>query len=116
MTETTTTLQRLEDKPVAIKPVKWESLSERVNRVFDSVAKRAYELFDGNGRTFGHDLDDWFKAEMELLHPVHVHVAESAENLEVKAEVPGFNEKEIEVSVEPQRLTITGKRESNNEE
>ena len=34
------------------------------------------------------------------------------DSLEVKAEVPGFNEKEIEVSVEPRRLTITGKRET----
>lgn len=109
-------LQHTEDKPVAIKPVKWETLSEQVNKIFDSVAKRAYELFDGNGRTFGHDLDDWFKAEMELLHPVHVRVTESGESVEVRAEVPGFNEKEIEISVGPRRLTITGKRESNKEQ
>ena len=49
---------------------------------------------------------------MDLLHPVHVNIAESGESLEVKAEVPGFSEKEIEVSVEPSRLTITGKRET----
>jgi HSP20 family protein len=34
----------------------------------------------------------------------------------VKAEVPGFNEKEIEIGVEPGRLTITGKRETKKEE
>ena len=44
--------------------------------------------------------------------PVHVSITESEDDLEVKAEVPGFNEKEIEVSVEPCRLTITGKRET----
>ena len=49
---------------------------------------------------------------MFLLHPVHVNIIEAAENLEVKAEVPGFTEKEIEVAVEPYRLTITGKRET----
>ena len=32
---------------------------------------------------------------MELLHPVHVAITESGEELEVKAEVPGFTEKEI---------------------
>ena len=39
-------------------------------------------------------------------------LVETDDSLEVKAEVPGFNEKEIEVSVEPRRLTITGKRET----
>jgi HSP20 family protein len=116
MTETATALQRVEERPVAIKPVKWESLSERIDKVFGTIAKRAYEIFAGNGRSVGHDLDDWFKAEMELLHPVHIHVTEAGDNLEVRAEVPGFNEKEIEVSVEPRRLTITGKRECNKEE
>jgi HSP20 family protein len=72
----------------------------------------AYELFEGNERRFGHDIEDWFKAEMDMLHPVHVNIVEAEDSLEVKAEVPGFSEKEIEVSVEPRRLTITGKRET----
>lgn len=108
--------QRTEDKPATIHPVKFENLAERVNNLFQTVAKRAYEIFEGNGRSLGHDIEDWFKAETELLHPVHVEIGQSGEELEVKAEVPGFNEKEIEVSVEPRRLTITGQRESNKEE
>ncbi len=111
-----TAVQRAEEKPMAIHPVKFENLAERVNKMFESVAQRAYQIFDGNGRNWGHEIDDWFKAEMELLHPVHVAITEAGDELEVKAEVPGFNEKEIEVSVEPRRLTITGKRESSKEE
>jgi HSP20 family molecular chaperone IbpA len=49
---------------------------------------------------------------MDMLHPVHVNIVEAEDSLEVKAEAPGFREKEIEVSVEPRRLTITGKRET----
>lgn len=106
----TSVVQRTEEKPVAIIPA--ESLMDRINTISRAITQRAYEIFEGNGHTFGHDLDDWFKAEMDLLHPVHVNIAESGENLEIKAEVPGFNEKELEVSVEPGRLTITGKRET----
>lgn len=112
----TTAVQRAEEKTTAIHPVKFENMAERVNKMFENVAKRAYEIFEGNGRNWGREIDDWFKAEMELLHPVHVNITESGDVLEVKAEVPGFNEKEIEVSVEPRRLTITGKRESSKEE
>jgi len=63
----------------------------------------------------GRELHDWFQAESELLHPVHLEVAESDEGLTVKAEVPGFTAKELEVSVEGRRLTITGKRETKEE-
>ena len=113
---TTAVVRREEEKPAAIHPVKFENLAERVNKMFETVAQRAYQIFEGNGRTLGHEIDDWFKAEMELFHPVHVEISDSGENLEVKAEVPGFSEKEIEVSVEPERLTITGKRETSKEE
>ena len=112
----TTAVQRAEEKPTGIHPVKFDNLAERVNKMFEAVAKRAYEIFETNGRNWGHEIDDWFKAEMQLLHPVHVNITESGDELEVKAEVPGFNEKEIQVSVEPRRLTITGKRETTKEE
>ncbi len=116
MAETSAAVQRAEEKPVTITPVKFESLMNRINKVSQTIMQRAYEIFEGNGRRFGHQLDDWFKAEMELLHPVHVQIADQGENVEVRAEVPGFNEEEIEVSLEPRRLTITGQRESNKEE
>lgn len=115
MAETATAIQRAEEKAAAIYPVTFENLAERVNKMFEAVSKRAYEIFEVNGRNRGHEIDDWLKAEKELLHPVHVAITESGEELEVKAEVPGFNEKEIEVSVEPRRLTITGKREAGKE-
>ena len=107
---TSVAVQRAEEKPVTITPV--ENLMDRINKMSQAITRRAYEIFEGNGRRFGHDLEDWFKAEMDMLHPVHVNIAEAEDSLEVKAEVPGFNEKEIEVSVEPRRLTITGKRET----
>jgi HSP20 family protein len=87
-----------------------------MTEVFDAISRRAFELFENNGRAFGHDVEDWFKAEKELLHPVPIQITETGESVEVKAEVPGFNEKELEVNVEPRRLTITGKREPSKEE
>jgi HSP20 family molecular chaperone IbpA len=103
-------VQRTEERPITITPI--ENLMDRISRISQATAQRAYEIFEGKGRNFGHDLDDWFEAEAGLLHPVHVNVTDAGENLEVKAEIPGFSEKEIEVSVEPGRLTITGKRET----
>jgi HSP20 family protein len=100
----------------APKVVKFEQLAERVNSIFDDITRRAYEIFESNGRQFGHDMEDWFRAESELLHPVHVDIVETDQALEVKAEVPGFAETELQVSVEPKQLTITGKRETTKQE
>ena len=100
----------------AIRPIKYASLFDQMENTFNTIARRAYEIFEGNGRAFGRDLEDWFQAERELLHPVPVNITESDGSFEMKAEVPGFNEKEIEIGVEPRRLTITGKREAKKEE
>lgn len=94
---------------------KQDDFFEHFQRVYNSIAQRAFEIFDGNGRLFGNDLNDWFQAEAELLHPVHIEMAESDEGLNVQAEVPGFSPKELEISVEPRRLTIMGKRETKEE-
>jgi HSP20 family protein len=93
-----------------------EDLLARADQAFQAIARRAFELFEGNGRGFGHDAEDWFNAESELLHPTHLTLAESDGSFTVQAEVPGFSAKDLEVSVEPQRLTIAGKRETSKEE
>jgi len=90
-------------------------LLERMHNLYDRIACRAYEIFDGNGRLAGRDLADWFQAEEEFLHPLHIEVSESPEALTVRAEVPGFKAKELEINVEPRRVTITGTRETKEE-
>lgn len=103
-------------QPANVTPMPTENLFERATSMFEAISRRAYEIFEGNGHLDGHDLEDWFRAERELLHPVHIAITESGDALEVKAEVPGFNEKELEINVEPRRLIITGRRETKKEE
>ena len=90
-------------------------LFDRIQDVSNSIARRAFEIFEDRGRAFGHDLEDWLRAESEFLHPIHLDIAESDDAVTVRAEVPGFSAKELEVGVEPHRLTISGKREANEE-
>ena len=107
MPEARTAVQRVE-QPSAIRTTRRESLLDTMNKTFDDIARQAFEMLESNGRTFGRDLEDWLKAEGELFHPVHMTLTEAGDTLEVKAEVPGFSEKELEISVEPRRLTIAG--------
>ena len=114
MKQQSTAVQQARQAP-PLRLVSAEQMLDRMNETFDAIAGRAFEIFEGNGRRFGRELDDWFQAEAELLHPVHLEISETDAALTVRAEVPGFTEKDIEVSLEPRRLTISGKRESREE-
>lgn len=103
-------------EPTTPKLITFENVFDRANAIFEAISQRAYEIFEGNGHTPGHELDHWYQAEKELLHPVHVELTESEDTLSIKAEVPGFNEKELTINVEPRRLVISGRRETKKEE
>jgi HSP20 family protein len=93
-----------------------DNLSDRLTEIYNCIARRAFEIFEDNGSIFGSDMENWLQAESELLHPVHIDIMDAGESLNVRAEVPGFTTKDLEVSVEPECLTITGKRETKKEE
>jgi HSP20 family protein len=112
--QTGTAVQPVKISAVA-KPTQTENVFDRMQQVFDSIEKRAFEIFDNNGRWFGNELSDWLQAESEILHPVHLEIAETEEALTVRAEVPGFTSKELDIRVEGNRLTIVGKHESKEE-
>ncbi len=110
------TAAQMAPAPWGLKVVPPENLIERMDRIYDAIGRRAFEIFESNGRPLGREREDWLKAEAELLHPVHVQMEESNETLTIRAEVPGFEAKELEVSIGPQRLTISGKRERSQEQ
>ncbi|MGH9680478.1 MAG: Hsp20 family protein [Candidatus Acidiferrales bacterium] len=115
MTAQAATAMQETKKSAPIKPVETENAFDRIQQAYDSIALRAFEIFDTNGRWFGNDLADWFQAESEILHPIHLEISETDAALNVRAEVPGFTTKELDINVEPRRLTITGKHEEKEE-
>lgn len=114
MTEKSAAVQTARSS-TSLRVVEPKTFFDRINRVYDSISRRAFELFEHNGGIFGREWDDWFKAEAELLHPIHLHIDETDAAFSIRAEVPGFSAKELEVSIEPRRLVISGKRESKEE-
>jgi len=66
-----------------------EDLAKEMQEVRLVIARRAYELFEARGREPGHDWEDWFRAESELLRPVSISKSESADQFTVRANVFG---------------------------
>ena len=108
-----TTKQQAPASPIFVEA---EKLFEQMKEFSQSVARRAYGYFEARGREFGHDLEDWFRAESELKRRVPVEVKEADGQITVRAEIPGFASDEIKISVEPKRLVISGKSEKPTEE
>jgi HSP20 family molecular chaperone IbpA len=76
-----------------------------------AIARRAFELFEKRNREHGHDWEDWFQAESELLLPVSVATLEKGDSLSLRANVFGFGQNELSVSIESKRVVILGKKE-----
>jgi len=116
MPEGSVAVQKVKEQTSAVEKSTPRNLFEQMDEAFERIARRAFELFKGDGHSFGRDLEHWFKAERELFHPVSTELTETDEAFSLKAEVPGFSEKELEIKAEPRRVVITGKRESSSKE
>jgi len=103
-------------KGIAIREVGFDTLLREMTEWSNRIAKRAYEFFADSGFTHGHDLDDWFKAEKELVKPIALDLKVSKDEFVVTAEVPGFDEKDLDIHVNGSRLIIEGKHKATEEE
>ena len=95
--------------------VEAEKLFEKMTEITREITARAFDLFRSRGGEIGKELEDWFRAEGEVLRPTLVEIRESPENIFVTAAVPGFKPDEIEVSIKGKELIISGNSEAQSE-
>ena len=99
------------DRPVVLlNPSNPADVQRKVQKVQLAISRRAHELFEARGQEHGHDREDWFRAESELLCPASVSMSESEDRISVRANVAGFDQTELEVSIEPSRISILGEK------
>jgi HSP20 family molecular chaperone IbpA len=89
-----------------------EALQPYLEEIQRAIARRAHELFEARGGQHGHDRDDWFRAETELLAPVSSFLTESGDALSLRVNIAGFKRTEIKASVEPRRIVLLGRSQA----
>lgn len=99
-------MSNLEVKKVDGEDKKQLSFLEEMEKHFDDVKRRAFELFEKRGAIPGHDLDDWLQAEREILGWSAAELTDKDGNYEIDLTLPGFDPKDIEISVTPDELII----------
>jgi HSP20 family protein len=91
------------------------TLVEQEQHISAAIARRAYELFEARGSEHGHDCEDWFRAESELLTPIPATVVDTDGGLAVRAKLSGFTDKNVAVLAEATRLIICAKKQETSE-
>jgi HSP20 family protein len=95
--------------------VEAEKMFDRLAEISRETARKAYDFFLVRGGQFGREIDDWFKAEREILRFVPVEITESNGQINVNADIAGFRPEDVEISIKDDVLMISGKTEEESE-
>jgi len=82
------------------------TLFKSMETLFDDVRRKAFDLFQQRGGMDGFDLDDWFRAEQDLLWKPESELAETEKQFQMKVAVPGLEAKDIQISALPDAIVI----------
>lgn len=96
-------------KPSTVKVVSIEEMDDRAKRIHDLVARRAYEIYEKRGRAEGHAEDDWSQAEAETIFEIPTGLMKCNKGVNVYAGTCGASAGDLEICVEPRRLTVSGR-------
>jgi HSP20 family molecular chaperone IbpA len=81
---------------------------EFMNTLQEDIRRRAYYLFRQKGSRPGHELEDWEEAEREAVCCPPSELAETNDEIRIRAVVAGFNARALAVDVLPDSITIEG--------
>jgi len=81
---------------------------EEMQKTFDEVRQKAFDLFQQRGAVPGADLDDWFRAERELLAPSPSELTENARDYVLRIAVPGLDPKDLRVAATSHTILVQG--------
>ena len=93
-----------------LQPCDPEKLRWEMQTVQLAIARRAFELFEKRNREHGHDWEDWFQAESELLRPVSVATLEGGDRLSLRANVSASAKPNSGSASNPSKLSSSGKK------
>lgn len=65
---------------------------------FEGIRNRAFELFEKRGCEAGHSLEDWLRAEREILGFSLAEFTDKGEYYEIQIALPGFDVKDVQVT------------------
>lgn len=90
---------------------KTDSIFEELNRLHEVISQRAYDLFCNHKGFLTGPLDDWLRAERELVWRPAIELRQKDGQIELVAAIAGMEPKDLDVQVTPDDILITGATE-----
>jgi HSP20 family molecular chaperone IbpA len=95
---------------------KASSVFDEMNEIQDRITRRAYEIFERNGGSFGRELDNWLQAEQELLWKPSIELREKDGELLLQAALSGVDPKDVEIEVTPEDIILKAETQHQHQE
>src|SRR2546428_3162370 len=89
---------------VAIRKI--SSILDEMNQMQERIMRRAYTIFERNGRLLGRDLDHWLQAERELVWKPALELRETDGEFVLEVAVSRVDPKDIEIEVTPEGINL----------
>jgi HSP20 family molecular chaperone IbpA len=86
---------------------KTTSLFDQLREMQDRVTQRAYEIFEQNGGASGSALENWTRAERELVWKPAFELSEKDGQFQLEAAIAGVEAKDIHVEVTAEDIILT---------
>ena len=83
------------------------SIFDQLREMQDRVTQRAYEIFEQNGGASGTDLENWTRAERELVWKPAFELSEKDGQFQLEAAIAGVEAKDIHVEVTAEDIILT---------
>src|SRR5262245_2017762 len=97
-------MNTIERTPVRVEHV--ASLCAEVQNVYARISAKAYEYFLEGGCINGHDVDDWIRAERELLLMPPVRLRRENTDFVVDVDLPDTQPGDLQIRVTPHRMLL----------
>jgi HSP20 family molecular chaperone IbpA len=99
-----------------VKETKSPHFVNEVENLADRIRQRAYQLFLRRGEAEGSPVEDWLKAERELIWAPESDLVEKNGRYELQIAVPGFTAKDMCVTARANALTIRAESSHSHQE
>jgi HSP20 family molecular chaperone IbpA len=82
------------------------SVYERMQAVVNRIRERAYDLFQSRGAADGSAMDDWLRAEQDVLVFLQSELIEKSGKFNIRVQVAGFSAEEVRVTAMPDAILV----------
>ena len=79
---------------------------DQARTITEGIRQRAFDLFQSRNGGNGSDLDDWLKAERDVVWSPASELVDDKKEFRARIALPGFDAKDIQVSAMPDALVI----------